>query len=124
MRSKFAALFMVICLGSSFFLSAQPDNLKERFLERKPIIDEMKDAGMVGENNGGFLVFRVDAPGREQREIVNAENADRRIVYRRIAQKHGTNVEVVGQRRAAQIARNAAPGHWLQDAKGRWYRKR
>jgi hypothetical protein len=123
-RSRVIALFIIIFLGAQVFMTAQSDDLKDRFIKRKPQINKMKNAGMVGENNGGFLEFRRGNPAKVQRQIVAAENADRRLVYRRIAEKVGATVEVVGRRRAAQIARQAKPGHWLQDGDGNWYRKR
>ncbi len=127
MKSKGITLFvvMVIFLGSPFPMTAQEDEgLKERFIQRKPMIDEMKNQGIVGENNLGFLVFRGGNPGREQRQTLDEENGDRRIVYQRIAARLGTNIEAVGRRRAAQIAQIAAAGHWLQNAEGNWYQKR
>jgi uncharacterized protein YdbL (DUF1318 family) len=83
----------------------------------------MKNQGKVGENNRGLLEVRSPNVNDKERAIVQAENADRRKVYQRIAANVGSNPNVVGKRRAAQIAQNSAPGHWLQDAEGNWYRK-
>lgn len=124
-RSRVIALFIIIFLGAQLFMTAQSDELKARFVKRKPQINKMKNAGLVGENNSGFLEFRGGNPAKAQQQIVAAENADRRLVYQRIAERVGApTVEVVGRRRAAQIAQQASPGHWLQDGDGNWYRKR
>lgn len=107
---------LVVTVGS---LSADP---VERMRERQPAVDEMKLAGVVGENNRGFLEAREDLT--EAREaLLRAENADRREVYAMIARRNDTSVEEAGQQRAIRIARQAHEGVWLQDARGRWYRK-
>ncbi len=122
MRIKLIILFVLIGIFfGTMSAFAQRDELRARFLERKPILDELKDRGIIGENNQGFIVFRI--PSKEKENVVNEENDDRLRIYTRIAQRHGTDVNVVGRRRAIQIAKIAPPGHWLQDEDGRWYRK-
>lgn len=123
MRNKSILLVIVLFMVSSLWLPGQSEELKARFLQRKPMIDNMKNQGIVGENNQGLLTIRSGAPTPEQGETVRQENGDRLQVYREIAQKLGTSPDEVGRRRAAQIAQNASPGHWLQDAQGNWYRK-
>ena len=122
MRTKLIILFVLFGFFSGTVSAfAQRDDIKARFLERKPILNELKDRGIIGENNKGFIVIRTDF--KENRNVVNEENADRLKVYRNIAQRHGTDVNIVGRRRAVQIAKIAPAGHWLQDEDGRWYRK-
>ncbi|MCJ8502287.1 YdbL family protein [Desulfatitalea alkaliphila] len=112
-----AAIAMALVIFSSGLLQA--DDLKTRMLERLPAITDLKARNIVGENNQGYLEI---LPGQsEGRDLVAAENKDRQRVYEQIAARTGTTVEVVGQRRALQIAEKAAPGEWLQDRSGRWY---
>ena len=61
---------------------------------------------------------------REKADVVKAENRDRKSVYDAIAKKQGTTAEVVGKHRAAQIAAKAWAGQMLQDANGKWYKKK
>jgi uncharacterized protein YdbL (DUF1318 family) len=89
--------------------------------ERLPIIKDLKSLGIIGENNKGFLAFPTGKA--EKQDVVDAENADRRIVYKSIAKKTGATAEIVGQRRAIQIFENALPGEWLQDQGGNWIQK-
>ena len=96
------------------------DSIKQRMIDRLPVIRALKAKGVVGENNTGYLEFRGP---KQHADVVAAENEDRRTVYAAIAQQQGTSVAVVGQHRAAQIARKARSGEWLEDAQGKWYRK-
>jgi uncharacterized protein YdbL (DUF1318 family) len=130
MRTRWMGLFLIIAVIFSFSLTLrimaqdedESQDLKARFLQRKPLIDAMKNRGAVGENNVGFLAFRGSVDERERR-VVEEENGDRRTVYLGIAGKHGVPVEEVGRRRAIKIAQISPPGHWLQDPQGNWYRK-
>lgn len=119
--AAFAAGVFVLTAGAW----AESAELKARFLERKPLLEKMKDLGWVGESNLGFLEFRSEAGENEKnKKIVMAENMDRKTVYAEIAAQVNVDIVEVGKRRAVQIARLAAPGHWLQDAEGNWYRKK
>ncbi len=111
----FALLFVVT---TSSCLAA---GVKERMLARLPEINALKQQGIIGENNKGFLEYRTD--GQIKKTLIEAENADRLKVYEAIARKQGATVALVGARRARQIARKAPAGTWLQDESGRWYRK-
>jgi hypothetical protein len=109
----------------ALFVGAESAELKERFLQRRPLLDKMKDQGWIGETHLGFLAFRGEAgKGEENEKLVQAENQDRGLVYGEIAAKVNTGVVEVGKRRAVQIANLAVAGHWLQDAEGTWYQKK
>jgi hypothetical protein len=45
---------------------------------------------------------------------------EKQILISIIAASTRTTVEVVGRRRAVQIAKEARPGHMIQDDKGKW----
>ena len=96
--------------------------IKERMKERLPAIVELKNKGVIGENNAGLLQFIGNK--QEGAEIVTAENADRMKVYEAIAKQQSATVEIVASRRAQQIAEKADAGEWLQDESGKWYQKK
>jgi len=100
---------------------AWSQDVKNRMKERLPVIIDLKARGVVGENNQGFLELLQGQT--ENKGAVAAENQDRKAVYEEIAQKTGTSVQVVGQRRAIQIAEKANPGEWIQTAAGQWVKK-
>jgi len=100
---------------------ASSKSIKKRMIERLPTIRALKDKGLVGENNKGYLEFVGSR--QENADVVEAENKDRKKVYEAIAKQQGTTVELVGKHRAIQIANKAQAGVLLQDANGKWYKK-
>lgn len=96
-------------------------SVKDRMAARIPAITSLKDSGLVGENNKGYLEFRTGK--QADRATVSAENVDREKVYGAIAKKEGASPALVGQRRAKMIASKGKKGHWFQGADGKWYQK-
>lgn len=122
-KVKFLKVVMTLFIFATFILisKAYAEDVKARMQSRLPLIKELKAKGIVGENNKGYLEFVGNV--RKDENVVNDENSDRGEVYAAIAVQQGTSVEVVGKRRAEQITGKAAPGEWLQDANGKWYKK-
>ena len=102
--------------------AAQAGSVKERMKARAPAILNLKAQGLVGENNQGYLEVR-GAGGGNAAALVEAENEDRRLVYKAIAAKTGGSVEQVGQRAAARRAEVAGGGEWIQKPGGEWFQK-
>jgi uncharacterized protein YdbL (DUF1318 family) len=122
MKVKWSVLFFTAVFFLTGFLAAEDAAMKERFLQRLPVINELKVQAKVGEDNVGKLALRTSLADKEN-ELVAAENADRETVYRDIAAKISTSALEVGKRRALQIAKLAIPGTWLQHVDGHWYQK-
>lgn len=95
--------------------------IKARMDQRLNQLDQLKAGGAIGENNRGFVEVRDG--GGDAASLVAAENSDRQAVYAAIAAKAGSSPEQVGRARARQIAAGSAPGVWLQDESGTWYKK-
>ena len=123
MNRKRYVWFVATAVAGVFLFSASAfcADIKARMKDRLPRIIELKAAGIVGENNQGFLAFI--GGNQSEQALVEAENQDRQLVYGAIAKQQGTTADVVGRRRALQIAENAQPGEWLQDAGGKWIQK-
>jgi uncharacterized protein YdbL (DUF1318 family) len=102
-------------------VSAFADDIKTRMKNRLPVIKELKAKGIVGEGNKGYLQFV--GGNKAKADVVAAENKDRKTVYAAIAKQQGTTAELVGKRRAVQIAKKANKGEWVQDASGKWLQK-
>ncbi len=112
-----AILFAAQC---SFAAIADAAGIKERMKARIPVINALKAKGIVGENNKGFLEFRG---AKSKADVVAAENKDRKAVYAAIAKQQGVSAELVGQRRAAQIAAKSRGGELYQKSDGSWVKK-
>lgn len=97
------------------------DAVKARMEQRVAAVDALKDRGVAGENNRGFLEAR--GAGADQ-ALIAAENADRRAVYAAIAAQTRQDADSVGRTRAQRIAQQSRPGVWLQGADGAWYQRK
>ena len=116
-------LIISLLIASSLAASAASlGQVKSAMKARQPAIQSLWAEAKIGENNQGFVEARADLSGKEQK-LVQAENADRKIVYQAIARSTQATAEQVGVQRAVQISKRASRGLWLQDAEGKWYRK-
>jgi len=113
------SIILIICFLFPAVILAQ--GIKERMKERLPVIVDLKAKGIVGENFQGYLEFVSDV--QQNKDVVDNENKDRKEIYAYIANKQGADIELVGQRRAKQLAKNAKPGEFLQNEDGTWYQK-
>lgn len=116
-----AATFICLLIVLGLVGQGLAQGVKERMKARLPEIVALKSSGLIGENNQGLLEFIGKA--NEKQALVAAENSDRQQIYAAIAQQQGTTAQLVGQRRASQIAEKAGTGEWLQDGNGNWYPK-
>lgn len=131
MRRFLTTTFLAVAvstMGATPSFAQELDEVQQRMISRKAPIEALKDVGVAGENNLGYLDFVAgksssDAKVKANQNLVNAENADRKIVYEAIAKKGKTTAEHVGKRRAKQIAENEKPGHYIMDEKGNWIKK-
>jgi len=123
MKNKIFTITISLVIVSFLFSSASAfgESIKAQMKARLPVVAELKEKGVVGENKKGYLQFVGQK--KEKEEVIAAENADRKKVYTHIAKKQSTTLQLVGERRALQIAKKAKPGTWLQDQSGKWYQK-
>jgi uncharacterized protein YdbL (DUF1318 family) len=120
---RLSALLFAIAVAVGLQASAQGlGEIKQRMKARLDQVEALKLAKTVGEDKNGYLhiLGDVDAAGKV---VVEAENADRKLVYAAIAAKTGATAEAVGQSRAKTIAKSAAAGVMLQAPDGTWYEK-
>lgn len=119
---RISLLGLSLGLGTVAVRAEDLGAVKARMEQRVPSIDGLKDRGVAGENNRGYLEARGSV-GPEEQKIISDENADRRTVYVELARQYGTDPENVGQRRAHQIALNSKRGVWIQARDGTWAQK-
>lgn len=121
--TRILLLFLVASVvGISAFGADTQADVKARIQARLSAVDQLKAAGVVGENNKGFLEQRGTL-NAQQSQLMRDENADRRSLYDMIATELGYASSVIGEQRAAQIRKNSVAGIWLQSPTGNWYQK-
>ncbi|WP_309643838.1 YdbL family protein [Phenylobacterium sp.] len=89
----------------------------------KAIVDSAKSAGVVGEQNDGFLGF-VKGGDASTKAAVAEINAGRRQVYAQAAAKNGVTVEAAGVSAFKAVVQGLLkPGEYYQNAAGAWTQK-
>jgi uncharacterized protein YdbL (DUF1318 family) len=118
----FRILFLLAsaAFGASVVRAEDLNAVKARMEQRLDRVVALKDKGVAGETNRGYLEARGAASADDQR-VIAEENADRKAVYEAIAAKTNADAESVGRKRAQGMA--AKPGWWVQEPGGEW-RKR
>lgn len=118
-RSSF--VFVIISCFLLVASVAHSASIKARMAARIPEINALKDSGLIGENNIGLLEYRTAE--KPKKDLIEAENTDRDIVYKAIAKSQGASPLLVAQSRAKMIAEHGPSGHWYQKPDGSWYKK-
>lgn len=124
MRKNFFFLSsLFLFLAGFIFMTAiaHSASIKEQMAARIPAINALKDQGVIGENNKGFLEYLT--ANKPEQALVQAENTDRAAVYGAIGKNQGASPALVGERRAGMITENGQTGHWFQKPDGTWYKK-
>lgn len=98
--------------------------------------DRLRDGGLVGEGNNGFLVAREKTLSPDDKKIVDKENENRKTVINGMAraiirinraQENSDNLKQVmpqATEQFASIRRDSAKKRWwIQDSSGNWSRK-
>jgi uncharacterized protein YdbL (DUF1318 family) len=101
-------------------IKAALDNRRDRFEQLRAY----KEKGVIGENNRGYVELLTDDP--EAKSLVEAENKDRRLIYKTILQQNNLADSELGKVEAAfaQVQKEKAnPGDKIEDADGNWMTK-
>jgi uncharacterized protein YdbL (DUF1318 family) len=95
--------------------------------QRRPALREWKNRGCIGETNKGLVVARPgEGCGSEAAPLIQAENADRKIIYdafmkdNRIPASDTPRVESAFAKARQERSR---PGDWVQLEDGQWIKK-
>ena len=120
MKSIKLLLVTTIALSFIFCSSIFADGLQDRMTQRLPQIVTLKNKGILGETNTGYLGF-VTAK-KENQAVVAAENKDRKAIYTQIAKQQNVSIQFVQKRRATSLFSNGTKGHYYQNEAGAWVR--
>lgn len=133
-------MIALLCSSLMFFsvpmtvAAAAPQSradLKDRFEQRYPELNRLKNQGKVGETTSGFVeaVKKESELEKEAQELIKVENADRRKLYDAISEKlekEGKNVspDKVAERNARRNYMNAKGSEFLKSKDGVWVQRR
>ena len=116
------SLFSLLMLGAllSSVAADELDDLKKRFKERTLALGKLKAAGKLGETDKGYV---EPVKGAElsvaDKDLMQAENRDRRAGYDIIAKKRKISSAQVGQLAGAKKIKSAKAGEWVKQD-GSW----
>ena len=83
----------------------------------------VKEQGLVGEQNNGYLGFvKSDAPA-DVKALVNDINSKRKAQFAQIATKNGITEAEAAKVFAREAAGRTQPGNYIQNAAGGWVKK-
>jgi uncharacterized protein len=122
LRFLFVCALVLPLLGAVPARADDVADAKQRIHARQAEIAALKDRGVVGENNRGFVEGRGELSAQENSQVA-AENSDRGILYAAVASQTNGTPDQAGRARAKKIAENSRPGVWLQDESGNWHKK-
>ncbi len=86
-------------------------------------IDEAKAQGLVGESMTGYLAAVKLPASAEVQALIDDVNAKRKAAFERTAARTNTTLIQVSHRFYELAVERTEPGHFYQDASGRWVRK-
>lgn len=114
--------FMLFALHTAQAQDKQ--KLTQSMQERYSKLLQAKDQGLVGEAWNGLVSVVQDNVPQDIRDMVEAENKDRRALFQIIAKETGTSVQEVARQNRIRMYRLAKDEHFLQDQNRSWVRKK
>ena len=86
-------------------------------------IRDAKEQGLIGEANTGFIAAVQTPASAEVRALIAVVNDKRKKKFKATAAKTGATPTQVAYRFYEIAVQRTAPGHYYQDADGRWQKK-
>jgi len=86
-------------------------------------LNDAKAQGLVGEARTGYLAAVQKPASAEVKALISNVNAKRKAQFEKAAAKTGTTIPQVSNRFYELAVQKTRPGHYIQDASGRWKTK-
>ena len=119
----FAAAVILLAPGTLLAADAKDEAaLQKRFKSRHPQVQQLKTDGVIGETTDGYVDFVGKQADAKAADLVEQENADRKALYKLIAQKESITADIVAQRAAKRNFDRAKSGEYLKQG-GKWKQK-
>jgi uncharacterized protein YdbL (DUF1318 family) len=121
-RTSLAVCLATLLTVATAASAASKKELQARFEKRYPQLLEYKRDGKVGETMEGMLeaVDRKYLSDEKLAGLIKDENADRKELYKIIADEEKTDPAKVAERMAQRNYERAHSGEYLKDRDGKW----
>jgi hypothetical protein len=86
-------------------------------------IHDAKDQGLVGESKSGYLAAVKSPASAEVNSLIADVNKKRKAQFGKTAQNTSTTLAQVANRFYELAVQKTEPGHYYQDAGGKWVKK-
>lgn len=118
-------VILVAALLATCTFAASETELRERFKQRYPQLQQLKLEGKIGEVFTGYIdavqpQYEAEA---KVKGMIDNENRDRAELYQIMARQTGATPEAVAQRNATRNFEKARSGDYLKGPDGIWKRK-
>ncbi|MFO8031523.1 MAG: YdbL family protein [Desulfohalobiaceae bacterium] len=117
-------VLLVLLFAATAVQAQDKDQVVQSMKDRHPGLQQAKDQGLVGEAWNGLVAVVQDDVPQEIQELVQAENKDRKQLFKIISQETGTSVQEVARQNRIRMYRLAKDDHFLQDQDRNWVRKK
>lgn len=117
-------VLLVLLFAATAVQAQDKDQVVQSMKDRHPDLQQAKDQGLVGEAWNGLVAVVQDDVPQEIQELVQAENKDRKQLFKIISQETGTSVQEVARQNRIRMYRLAKDDHFLQDQDRNWVRKK
>ncbi|MGM0425515.1 MAG: YdbL family protein [Thermodesulfobacteriota bacterium] len=117
-------VLLVLLCAATAVQAQDKDQVVQSMKDRHPDLQQAKDQGLVGEAWNGLVAVVQDDVPQEIQELVQAENKDRKQLFKIISQETGTSVQEVARQNRIRMYRLAKDDHFLQDQDRNWVRKK
>ena len=109
-------------VGNAYAEDGLGVDVEQAALRRKDRLSElaaMEEKGIIGENKSGLVEIKNE-PSLSDQGLVEAENSDRMIIYKAVAEKNGTSVDDVQHLYAKRLQADAPAGTPVEDESSGW----
>ncbi|MFW6179229.1 MAG: YdbL family protein [Desulfohalobiaceae bacterium] len=118
---------MIVCFVLLLVTGVQARDKQEvvqSMKDRHSELQQAKDQGLVGEAWNGLVAVVQDDASQKVQDLVQAENQDRKELFKIIAQETDAAVQEVAKQNRIRMYRLAEDGHFVQDQNRNWVRKK
>jgi hypothetical protein len=119
----FALVFLCALMTAPAFAQSKKDVVSS-MRDRHPALMAAKNKAQLGEAWAGLVgLVAANAPAAVQK-LVDAENHDRKQLFRIIAGETSASVQEVARQNRIRMYRLAKDDHFVQDANRNWVKKK